>query len=128
MRKKIQLGLVLAAAFLAGGLLTNIYGVSEATAKKPFPFIKRVSLSDDATGNAAGWNPDFANNQNIFTIQDTDVSATTSSVIVNVEQNSPILCNAFLPAGAVGNFKIFCESNVGGPEDGAKLHYTVINP
>ena len=126
MKKKIQLGLVLAAAFLAGGLLTNMYGTPEAAAKKPFPFIKRVSLSDDMAGNAAGWNPGILNQPNIFNIQDSDISAATSSVIINIEDDFAAACTALLPPNAVGTFTVYCFPD--GPLDGAKLHYMVINP
>ncbi len=91
--------------------------------------IKHVTLNDDATGNAAGWNPPVVDSE--FEITDTDI--TTASRLLTTVCDSGGECH-------VGSNENSCESFVvlentiliscanANLEEGSILQYTIFNP
>lgn len=96
---------------------------------------KTTVLFDDAIGNARGWNPD--GNTDTFQIFDLDVDTPRSTILVNTRQDNFVNC----AVDYIGfqYFEVEClkvkdtydgpidPEHVGGPSDGAILHYTVFN-
>jgi len=85
-------------------------------------FMKFVQLLDDATGNAAGWNPGPGPEN--YVISET---TTTSQSIVNltIDNSGNVNCEVTdLNPGI--SFEIWCGVSL--PTDGAVLNYGIINP
>jgi hypothetical protein len=120
------ISIVVATLIASPLLISNVYahGVTGKT----------VILSD-GQGN---WNPDGTRTS--WTIVDPDFSPLTSTVLVNIKSYPDYnVCNVDYMYGA-GAFSVTCithhrlgEPNnvccsVGGPANGAELHYTIFNP
>jgi len=103
------------------------------TGDLPF-FIKQVTLNDDASGNAAGWNPPFT--LSFFSITDPDVTVESNvlATIVAIPEISPEgfvlpnsnVCNIFTRDG--GLFLGSCSTNPNFIKEGSSLHYTIMRP
>ena len=65
-------------------------------------FMKRVTVRDTPAGNAIGWNPD--NIQTIFTIQEPNSIADSSSVVITVTTGHVCTVNLI----SDGSFQIQC--------------------
>lgn len=119
-------------------LISNVYGQLPAGVTG-----KTVILYDDLKGHSKGWNPD--GKRNVFAIFDPDVSRFTSTIVVNIRSFPSInVCNVDYIFNNAGLFDIACilvhkigdtpgsdhnvGLDVGGPAEGAELHYTVFNP
>ena len=90
-------------------------------------FVKHVTLADDSTGNAKGWNPNGSDT--IFTILDENVDSTSSIVLtIDNADADAIVCMVFdideFDSGT-DNFRFKCVD--GSPPNGSILNYTIIN-
>lgn len=79
-------------------------------------------LYDDDGGHAKLWNPDSL--ANTFLINDTRVSGSSSTIIVNIDQGTPSLVICVTSGITDGFFEISCTKP---PIEGAQLRYVVIN-
>jgi hypothetical protein len=98
---------------------------SITSAKPAESFMKRVTLLDNAAGNAVGWNPDGATT--FFTISDTDVSGFHNafiSVTVSFGFDTNYSCDVVDQGNPSDTFQIQCSS---APANFEALHYVVIN-
>ncbi|TLY05905.1 MAG: hypothetical protein E6K92_00505 [Thaumarchaeota archaeon] len=90
-------------------------------------FMKHVTLADNSTGNAKGWNPNGSDT--IFTILDENVDSTSSIVLtIDNADADAIVCMVFdideFDSGT-DNFRFKCVD--GSPPNGSILNYTIIN-
>jgi hypothetical protein len=115
---------------------TNVYTIKKivssdladgsVTFTKPAEsFMKRVTLQDNAAGNAAGWNPDGVTT--FFTITEPEALGSIGS-FASVTVDTPLDTNYFCDVVDQGSpgaaFQIRCFSP---PVDGDNLDYVVIN-
>jgi hypothetical protein len=108
---------------------TNDIADNAITSTKPNEgFMKRVTLLDNAAGNAKGWNPD--NSAEVFTIEEPQVSTENSPFfIIEVKAPGNRGCavmdhDSSPPSFPPSRFTIHC---FGAPEEGSELHYVVGN-
>ena len=99
-------------------------GTTQNTAAKTtFPRMFSDILYDDDNGHARLWNPNSV--ANTFFINDTRVSGSSSTIILNIDQGAPpslVICGT---SGVTdGFFEISCTKP---PREGAQLRYLVIN-
>jgi hypothetical protein len=84
--------------------------------------MKRVTLLDNAGGNALGWTPDDV--ASLFAISEPTISDVHSAFpIINVLPLGGDY-DCFIDNVLVGSFLVFCNSP---PGDGAQLHYVIEN-
>jgi hypothetical protein len=118
-------------AIIDGPTATQVYNIKQIntndiadnsiTSTKPSEdLMKRVTLEDDAAGNALGWNPNGA--LDAFTITEPAVSGENSAFVSIIVDQENIVCIVFNLD--VGTFSVRCD---GTPVDGTKLHYIVEN-
>ena len=113
----------------AGTLCTaGNYLDGDGTCKPISPSMKFVRLADDATGNAAGWNPNGSTK--LFTITESSIvhtGAKMSVVAISLHDNDfsifSIPTCSVTNIGGGGSFKIGCNNP---PTIGAVLGYVVI--
>jgi hypothetical protein len=79
--------------------------------------MKRVTIRDNDAGNDVGWDPN--NIQTIFTIQEPNSVADSSSIIISVTSVHVCMVNLI----SDGSFQIQCGNAL--PEN-TELHYTII--
>jgi hypothetical protein len=113
-------------AIADGHITTPKIADKSITSSKPNEnFMKRVTLTDNAAGNALGWNPNGAITQ--FAITETALSTDTSSYVsVFVENFAAPFPNCIVTSinSNVDIFNIACNS---APLNGAELNYIVEN-
>jgi hypothetical protein len=87
---------------------------------------KTVILRDDLAGNQRGWDPNGT--RTTFWINDEDVAAAKSTVLVNTIQKNYVICSVDSMAYSAPGFEVKCINESGeGPSNGGELHYTVFS-
>jgi hypothetical protein len=94
------------------------------TTKPAESFMKRVTVLDDAAGNAVGWNPGAAAATE-FTISEPAVSGQNTALIsIELVTATNHFCDVTSHSGTAQSFTIDCSS---APGEGTTLHYIVEN-
>jgi hypothetical protein len=126
-------------AIIDGPSSTNVYSLrqigtndiadSSITSSKPNEgFMKRVTLQDNAAGNALGWNPNGVST--LFTISESAIVMHDEVFFIIEVREGPVVfshpdCGVATHSAEEETFTVACAASA--PSDGSELHYVVGN-